>query len=95
MNIYTFYEEIEDINKEEQNEMIDIWKESWSKFGWNPIVLSKSDTNISDEQYKLMQRAARDRNDEIKNGWPQGYKENQRSIKKQQRAEKNKSILSS
>jgi hypothetical protein len=49
----------------------------------------------NDEQYKLMQRAARDRKDEIKNGWPQGYKENQRSIKNQQRAEKNKSISSS
>jgi hypothetical protein len=54
MNIYTFYEEIEDINKEEQKEMIDIWKESWSKFGWNPIVLSNSDTSLSDEQYKLI-----------------------------------------
>jgi hypothetical protein len=49
----------------------------------------------NDEQYKLMQRAARDRKDEIKNGWPQGYKENQRSIKKQQRTEKNKSRSSS
>jgi len=49
----------------------------------------------NDEQYKLMQRAARDRKDEIKNGWPQGYKENQRSIKKQQKAEKNKSSSSS
>ena len=45
----------------------------------------------NDEQYKLMQRASRDRKDEIKNGWPQGYKENQRSIKKQQRAEKQSS----
>jgi len=36
----------------------------------------------NDEQYKLMQRALRDRKDEIKNGWPQGYKENQREIKK-------------
>lgn len=42
-----------------------------------------------------MQRASRDRKDEIKNGWPQGYKENQRSIKKQQRTEKNKSSSSS
>lgn len=49
----------------------------------------------NDEQYKLMQRAARDRKDEIKNGWPQGYKENQRLIKKQLKAEKNKSSSSS
>jgi hypothetical protein len=45
----------------------------------------------NDEQYKLMQRASRDRKDEIKNGWPQGYKENQRSIKKQLKAEKQSS----
>ena len=51
----------------------------------------------NDEQYKLMQRASRDRAEEIKNGWPQGYKENHRTIKKQQRAEKtiNKSRSSS
>ena len=54
MNIYTFYEEIESINKEEQSEMIDIWKKSWIKFGWNPIVLSKSDVNISQNQYDLI-----------------------------------------
>ena len=49
----------------------------------------------NDEQYKLMQRAARDRKDEIKNEWPQGYKENQRAIKKQLKVGKNKYISGS
>jgi hypothetical protein len=56
MKIYTFYEELDSINKNEQLELIDIWKKSWIKFGWNPIVLSKSDTNISEEQYRLISK---------------------------------------
>ena len=45
-------------------------------------VISKND-----EQYKLLQRASRDRKDELKNDLPQGYKESQRLKKKQNRIE--------
>jgi hypothetical protein len=38
-----------------------------------------------DEEYKLMKRAERDRREERVKGWPEGYKEQQRLLKKQEK----------
>lgn len=43
MNIYTFYEKIYESDDSAQLEMIQIWKESWSYYGWTPIVLDMKD----------------------------------------------------
>lgn len=40
MKIYTYYQ---DINFNEQNELIDLWKISWSRHGYDPIVLNLED----------------------------------------------------
>jgi hypothetical protein len=40
MKIYTYYQ---DINFNEQNELIDLWKISWSRQGYKPIVLNLED----------------------------------------------------
>jgi hypothetical protein len=40
MKIYTYYK---DINASSQNELIDLWKISWSRQGYEPIVLNLED----------------------------------------------------
>ena len=40
MKIYTYYQ---NINHSSQNELIDLWKISWSRQGYEPIVLSLQD----------------------------------------------------
>lgn len=40
MKIYTYYQ---NINHSSQNELIDLWKISWSRQGYEPIVLSLED----------------------------------------------------
>ncbi len=40
MKIYTYYQ---DINFSTQNELIDLWKTSWSRQGYEPIVLNLQD----------------------------------------------------
>ena len=40
MKIYTYYQ---DINHSSQNELIDLWKISWSRQGYEPIVLNLQD----------------------------------------------------
>lgn len=40
MKIYTYYQ---DINFQEQNELINLWKISWSRQGFQPIVLNLAD----------------------------------------------------
>jgi len=40
MKIYTYYQ---DINFSDQNELIDLWKLSWSRQGYEPIVLNLAD----------------------------------------------------
>ena len=41
MKIYTYYQEI---NFSSQNELIDLWKVSWSRQGYEPIVLNLDDS---------------------------------------------------
>ena len=37
MKIYTYYQ---NINHSKQSELIDLWKISWSRHGYEPIVLT-------------------------------------------------------
>ena len=55
MNIYTYYDNVLEISSETQLELIEIWKESWSKNGWNPIVLDKSYINCSDTEMSYLE----------------------------------------
>lgn len=51
MKIYTYYDEV----LENQIEIIEIWKESWIKNGWDPIVLDRKSINCSDEQINYLE----------------------------------------
>jgi len=44
MNIYSFYQPLEDWWPSERPlEIIDLWKKSWESWGWNPVVLGLDD----------------------------------------------------
>ncbi len=44
MNIYAFYENINNEIDIEYQKIIEIWKKSWSRNGWNPIILTLEDS---------------------------------------------------
>ena len=57
MNVYTFYREtmgVDSFRRAMERVFLDRWKESWSRYGWNPIVLGMKDIVKDDlyEEYK-------------------------------------------
>lgn len=57
MNVYTFYENIDFINNNSnQEDLINLWRESWIKLGWKPIVLTKKNVMITEEEYNLISK---------------------------------------
>lgn len=55
MNVYAFYEPINEpwINQTDQNNLIEIWKKSWSHYGWNPIVYGMKECKECDGYNEL------------------------------------------
>ena len=56
MNIYTFYVKIDDSTHDHQLKLIDIWKKSWSYYGWNPVIYGLKECQECegyDEYYKI------------------------------------------
>ena len=56
MKIYTYYE---DVNLNKQNELLELWKSSWARHGYTPIILSRDDAKRSsmyEEYYAFVQR---------------------------------------
>lgn len=44
MNVYTYYMQVPGLwSDESQKALIELWKKSWTKHGWNPIVLTEAD----------------------------------------------------
>ena len=43
INIYTYYEPLELLNSGPQEEIISLWKDSWTRQGYNPVVLGRDD----------------------------------------------------
>ena len=58
MNVYSFYKKITFVGKDPRHshsaqlDLINLWKESWSKYGWNPIVLGMDDIKKDDFFWK-------------------------------------------
>lgn len=50
MNIYTYYDDI----LEGQHEIIELWKDSWMRNGWNPIVLDYSHAACTDMELEYL-----------------------------------------
>lgn len=56
MKIYTYYE---DIGFKNQDQLLDLWKYSWSKHGFTPIVLTRNEakkSNLYEKYYDFVQR---------------------------------------
>ena len=56
MNVYAFYEPIEGFDQTDQNNLIEIWKKSWSYYGWNPVIYGLKECQECegyDEYYKM------------------------------------------
>lgn len=47
MRVYTYYTPIGLYDRDSQERLIDIWARSWSKAGWEPIVLNEGDAMLS------------------------------------------------
>jgi hypothetical protein len=45
MNVYAFYEPINEswVNEKDQKILIDLWVKSWSRYGWNPVIITLND----------------------------------------------------
>jgi hypothetical protein len=56
MNIYTYYQKVKGQSEEENLWLLDLWKKSWSYYGWNPIVLSLEDSKENPLYEKLCQK---------------------------------------
>lgn len=47
MNIYTYFVPVSQIDYEGECRILNIWKRTWSEFGWNPVVLTENDAKGS------------------------------------------------
>ena len=54
--IYAYYESIQTRNQNEEFSCANIWKESWEKYGWEPVMLNSSHSKGSSLQQKLISR---------------------------------------
>ena len=69
MKIYTYYE---DVNFSSQNELLDLWRFSWSRRGFDPIVLTLKDalnTEMHDEYIDFVTRIHKKIGSEIEGYW--------------------------
>lgn len=65
MKIYTYYE---DVGFNYQTELIEVWKKSWSRQGFVPVVLSRVDaqkSHLYEEYYSFIQRIHKNISDKI------------------------------
>jgi len=61
MNVYAFYEPIYEswIDQNDQKILIDLWKKSWSYYGWNPVIITLDDAkkhSLYDIFYKKIEQ---------------------------------------
>lgn len=68
MNVYTYYEEF---GWPERRELLNLWRESWYRNGWSPVVLTRKDVEITPGLLSLLKSrvesypTANDRNYEL------------------------------
>jgi len=51
MNVYSFYEPLDEFSKihQDQKTLIEIWKKSWRYYGWNPIIYGINECKLSED----------------------------------------------
>lgn len=52
--IYAFYQSLALIDQTQEFAKANLWKESWTRAGWNPVMLNSSHAQISPLRIKLM-----------------------------------------
>lgn len=44
MNVYTYYKQVPGLwSDDSQRKLLDVWARSWTKAGWNPVILGEED----------------------------------------------------
>ena len=77
--VYTYYDHVPKIDYRQEHELINLWKISWTRYGWTPVVLEKKyiarpeNVRIARE-YKFPQFESYERNiSRFPSVCPQGY----------------------
>ena len=55
MNVFTYYDDF----KNRKDPLIDLWRESWSKHGWTPVVLTPEDVKPHPNHAAFVEAVAR------------------------------------
>lgn len=59
MKIYSFYKRLDNLYTKDSivdhEKVLEVWKKSWSYYGWEPVVLSMNDIPIDDNFIKIYQ----------------------------------------
>ena len=56
MNIYAYYESIQAKDQLVEFSKANLWKDSWTRAGWNPVMLNSSHAQISPHRIKLQKK---------------------------------------
>lgn len=55
-NIYAYYESIPTRDQALEFSKANLWKESWTRAGWNPVMLNTSHSQISPQKIKITKK---------------------------------------
>ena len=55
-NIYAYYESLQANNQAVEFSKANLWKDSWTRAGWNPVMLNSSHAQISPQRIKLQKK---------------------------------------
>lgn len=55
-NIYAYYESLQANNQAVEFSKANLWKDSWTRAGWNPVMLNSSHAQISPHRIKLQKK---------------------------------------
>jgi hypothetical protein len=53
MKVSTYYSPVSQIEEQPQRELLELWKKSWSRYGWEPVILGRDDAKES-EWYQVI-----------------------------------------
>lgn len=55
-NIYAYYESLQANDQAIEFSKANLWKDSWTRAGWNPVMLNSSHAQISPQRIKLQKK---------------------------------------
>ena len=55
-NIYAYYESLQANDQAVEFSKANLWKDSWTRAGWNPVMLNSSHAQISPQRIKLQKK---------------------------------------